>query len=171
MVSSVSRDYPEVLTKADNPIIPLGAIRNILRSKEHPAVDGKRREMGTGRGWLCGAGGHGRLQSHLALEQLECVIVENGWFNQAAPDNMEGRHPCRELCGHVWSKHIWSNRCKRSSLRKHVMIRCHSPRLWPKEMRKYWYAMGVTNPVYFTLLVVLPTYSIVPGRWDTFYFV
>lgn len=84
---------------------------------------------------------------------------------------MEGRQPCRELCGHVWSEHIWSNRCKRSSLRKSVTIHCRSPRLWPKEMRKCWYAMGITNPVYFTLLVVLPTYAIVPGRWDTFYFV
>lgn len=37
----------------------------------------------------------------MALEQLEGVIIENGWFDQAVPDNMEGRQPCRELCGHV----------------------------------------------------------------------
>ena len=50
-----------------------------------------------------------------------------------------------------------------SPLRKRVMIHCHSPRLGPKEMRKYWYVMEITNPVYFKLLVVSPTYVIVPG--------
>lgn len=50
MVSGVSKNCPEVLTEAGDPIIPLGAIRNIVRSKEHPAMDGRRGEMGTGGG-------------------------------------------------------------------------------------------------------------------------
>lgn len=53
-MSSVSKNCLEVLTEAGNPIISLGTIRNILRSKEHPAMDGRRREMGAG-----GQGGGG----------------------------------------------------------------------------------------------------------------
>lgn len=64
MVSGVSKNCPEVLTEAGDPIIPLGAIRNIVRSKEHPAMDGRRGEMGGAEvAVTVWAEGHRRLQS------------------------------------------------------------------------------------------------------------
>lgn len=49
-------------------------------------MEGRRREtLGGASG---GVGASERLQSHLAPEWLEGVIVEHGWFNQAAPDNV-----------------------------------------------------------------------------------